>query len=78
MFDVTLIYRDYQRFTVEVDDNDFDEFMAALSNNRPYLNKEKSLGFWLPPDAVRCAYIKKKESQCPPSLDENQSPNPSP
>lgn len=73
MYDITLVYRDYQRFTVEVSDDDFTDFMKALNESRTFFDEEKNVGFWLPPESVRCAYIKKKESQCHEIPDPNQS-----
>jgi len=72
MFDVRIVYNDYRTYDVEVDDHEISQFMLAISEKKPYVRSDKTVGFWLPTENVRCAYFIKKltqpqEEPCPKS-----------
>lgn len=78
MYEVRFIYRDYLPYTVLVEEPDIEDFFKSLSSNKPYFDKDKLIGFWLPPESVRCAYVVKKVDACCQSMEnhpcqENQS-----
>lgn len=63
MYDVRFVYSNYKTFTVEVESKELDKFVACFSNNQPYFDELKELGFYVPRENLICAYmLKKKES----------------
>lgn len=82
MYDVRIVYNDYRTYDLEVDDTEISQFMSAISEKRPYVKSDSSVGFWIPAENVRCTYFVKKltqpqEEPCQKSLPseaENASP----
>ncbi len=59
MYTVQFIFNDYKRFSVEVHDTDLTNFITSIQNGKIYLDEKNGVGFWLPLENVRCAYINK-------------------
>jgi hypothetical protein len=65
MYDVRVVYQDYQKYDVEIDDDNVDRLMEAISKGTTYFDKTKAVGFFVPALNIRCVYLQKqnKESQ---------------
>lgn len=70
MYDVKFIYQDYRHYTVEVEEEELESFLDAIRSNKPYFDRAQTIGFWLPPESLRCALILKKTD---PSNQEKES-----
>lgn len=63
MYDIRFIYNDYKLFTLQVDEHEITNFMESICKGNIYFNNDKSVGFWLPNENLRCIYIVKKLTQ---------------
>ena len=62
MYDIRFVYNNYKTYTVSVEDKELDKFLSCLSNNKPYFDSLKELGFYVPRENLICAYMLRKES----------------
>lgn len=79
MYQARVIFNDYKNYDVEIEDQNIEAFMMSFSQKVPFFTPDKSVGFWLPTENVRCVYtvrIPTKEEPClesPPLETENVS-----
>jgi hypothetical protein len=59
MYSVQFIFNDYKKFSVEVNDEDINDFIDSIQQGKAYFDEKKDVGFWLPLENLRCAYISK-------------------
>lgn len=58
MHSIHLVFKNKLEVRVEVTDESVEAFYAALEETKPYINKERGVGFWLPPENLMYAYSK--------------------
>lgn len=65
MYQVTVIYNDYQKYHVDVTEREFESFIKSITIRKVYFDEANGVGFWLPTENVRAIVINRKieESQ---------------
>jgi len=63
MYAIRFVYQDYRQYVVNIADEALGDFFLCLQEGKPYLDKSASVGFWLPPEGVRAAFITKVQEQ---------------
>lgn len=61
MYLYKITFNDDRKIELEIEDKDLDAFVFSLQQKKPYFNNKDGVGFWLPPENVRYAWIYKKE-----------------
>lgn len=73
MYLITIIYKDYKTYQVEIPDDELENFFASINKNVAYLNKEKNAGMYVPLHEIRTAYFFKQEQKECESCQQNQN-----
>lgn len=76
MHRICLVFKSKLEVAVEVIDESIEDFYAALEARKPYINKERGVGFWLPPENLLYVYSKQQSPEEPcqnnPHLDQEK------
>ncbi len=59
MHNICLVFKNKLEVKVQVIDESLEDFYAALEEGKPYISKERGVGFWLPPENLMYAYSHK-------------------
>lgn len=65
MYELTIVYNDFKTYKVEVEEAELDKLLQCIRSNTTYFDESKIVGFWLPPNNLRCLYVNKKNTQLP-------------
>lgn len=63
LYELTLVYDDFKTNRFEVEESELNNLIDCIKQNKVYTDINKIVGFWLPPESLRCLYFHKKTTQ---------------
>lgn len=62
MYEINLIYNDFKKYQIQIEDDDIDQFVECLEKAKPFHNKDKKIGFFVHYSVLKAAYFQYKEA----------------